>query len=144
MKTKSRKSGKGILSDAYNKAKDIGTKLIYGRSDLSPKVKKVLSEVGDETIVSAQVARKPVSSIIQTIIRTVSSYDYDNLFHLMILLKTNTGKTIRFEKNSAINADINPNISNAPYMEVNHIPSGLTINQLMENTREKMKEKFIP
>ena len=89
MKTKSRKSGKGIFSDAYNKVKDIGTKLIYGRSDLSPKVQKLFSEVGDETIVSAQVARKPVSSIIQSIIRTVSSYPYDNLFHLMILL---TGK----------------------------------------------------
>jgi hypothetical protein len=88
MKTKSRKSGKGILSDAYNKVIDVGNKLIYGRKDLSPKVQKLLSDYGNETIVSAQVARKPVTSIIQSIIRTVSSYPYDNLFHLMILLKT--------------------------------------------------------
>jgi len=107
MKRKSQKRGKGILSDVYNKVKDIGTKLIYGRKDLSPKVQKLLSEVGGEIIVSAQVARKPVTSIIQSIIRTVSSYPYDNLFYLMILLKTNTGKTIGFEKNAAINADVN-------------------------------------
>ena len=84
MKTKSRKSGKGIFSDAYNKVIDVGNKLIHGRSDLSPKVQKLLSEVGNETIVSATIARKPVSSIIQSIIRTVSSYPYDNLFHLML------------------------------------------------------------
>ena len=135
MKTKSRKSGKGILSDAYNKVIDVGNKLIYGRKDLSPKVQKLLSEVGNETIVSAQVARKPVTSIIQSIIRTVSSYPYDNLFHLMILLKTNTGKQVKFEKNAAINADVNPSITNAQYMEVPNVPSGLTINQLIENTR---------
>jgi hypothetical protein len=143
MKRKSPKSGKGII-DTYNKFKDIGTKLIYGRKDLSPKVQKVLSEYGDEVIVGATVARKPVTSIIQSIIRTVSSYPYDNLFHLMILLKTNTGKTIRFEKNAAINADVNPSVTNAQYMEVPNVPSGLTINQLIENTRNKMKEKFIP
>jgi len=144
MKTKSRKSGKGILSDAYNKVIDVGNKLIYGRKDLSPKVQKLLSDYGNETIVSATIARKPVTSIIQSIIRTVSSYPYDNLFHLMILLKTNTGKTIRFEKNAAINADVNPNITNAQYMEVPNVPSDLTINQLIENTRNLMKEKFIP
>ena len=144
MKTKSRKSGKGILSDAYNKVIDVGNKLIYGRKDLSPKVQKLLSDYGNETIVSATIARKPVTSIIQSIIRTVSSYPYDNLFHLMILLKTNTGKTIRFEKNAAINADVNPKITNAQYMEVPNVPSGLTINQLIENTRNLMKEKFIP
>ena len=144
MKTKSRKSGKGILSDAYNKVIDVGNKLIYGRKDLSPKVQKLLSDYGNETIVSATIARKPVTSIIQSIIRTVSSYPYDNLFHLMILLKTNTGKTIRFEKNAAINDDVNPNITNAQYMEVPNVPSGLTINQLIENTRNLMKEKFIP
>ena len=33
---KSRKSGKGIFSDAYNKVIDVGNKLIYGRKDLSP------------------------------------------------------------------------------------------------------------
>jgi hypothetical protein len=144
MKRNSKKRGKGIFSDAYNKVKDIGTKLIYGRSDLSPKVQKLLSKYGDEVIVGATIARKPVTSIIQSIIRTVSSYPYDNLFHLMLLLKTNTGKTIRFEKNAAINADVNPSITNAQYMEVPTIPSGLTVNQLIENTRNKMKEKFIP
>ena len=143
MKRKSPKSGKGII-DTYNKFKDIGTKLIYGGKDLSPTVQKLLSEYGDEVIVGATVARKPVTSIIQSIIRTVSSYPYDNLFHLMILLRTNTGKTIRFEKNAAINADVNPSVTNAQYMPVNNIPSGLTINQLVENTRNKMKEKFIP
>jgi hypothetical protein len=40
VKSKTLKSeGEGIM-DEFKKLKDIGTKLIYGRSDLAPKVKK--------------------------------------------------------------------------------------------------------
>jgi hypothetical protein len=48
---------------------------------ISPKVKKILQQVGDDVITSATVYRKPVQSFIQSVIRTVSSYPYDNIFH---------------------------------------------------------------
>ena len=43
VKSKTLKSeGEGIM-DEFKKLKDIGTKLIYGRSDLPPKVKKIIT-----------------------------------------------------------------------------------------------------
>ena len=135
--------GEGVF-DAFNKLKDIGTKLISGRTDLSPKVKKILQQVGDDVITSATVYRKPVQSFIQSVIRTVSSYPYDNIFHLSIIFKTNAGRTVLLEKNAAINMDINKSITGAQSMPVNNIPDGLTINKLIENTKTRMGNKFIP
>jgi len=135
--------GEGIF-DAFNKLKDIGNKLVHGRTDLSPKVKKVLQQVGDDVITSATVYRKPVQSFIQSVIRTVSSYPYDNIFHLSIIFKTNAGRTVLLEKNAAINMDVNKSITGAQSMPVNSIPDGLTINKLIENTKNRMGKNFIP
>jgi hypothetical protein len=135
--------GEGIF-DAFNKLKDIGNKLVHGRTDLSPKVKKVLQQVGDDVITSATVYRKPVQSFIQSVIRTVSSYPYDNIFHLSIIFKTNAGRTVLLEKNAAINMDVNKSITGAQSMPVNSIPGGLTINKLIENTKNRMGKNFIP
>ena len=144
VKNKTSKSeGEGIM-DEFKKLKDIGTKLIYGRSDLAPKVKKILSQLGDDVIVSAVVYRKPVQSFIQSVIRTVSSYPYDNIFHLSIIFKTNKGQQVLLEKNAAINMDINKTITGAQSIPVVSIPYGLTINKLIENTQKSMGSKFIP
>ena len=144
---KSKNQGEGIFDttlSTFNRLKDVGSKLLYGRSDLPPKVKKILSQVGDDTIVSAVVYRKPVQSFIQSVIRTVSSYPYDNIFHLSIIFKTNKGQQVLLEKNAAINMDINRTITGAQSMPVVSIPGGLTINKLIENTQKSMGSKFIP
>jgi len=144
---KSKNKGEGIFDttlSTFNRLKDVGSKLLYGRSDLPPKVKKILSQVGDDTIVSAVVYRKPVQSFIQSVIRTVSSYPYDNIFHLSIIFKTNKGQQVLLEKNAAINMDINRTITGAQSMPVVSIPGGLTINKLIENTQKSMGSKFIP
>jgi hypothetical protein len=144
---KSKNKGEGIFDttiSTFNRLKDVGSKLIYGRSDLPPKVKKILSQVGDDSIVSAVVYRKPVQSFIQSVIRTVSSYPYDNIFHLSIIFKTNKGQQVLLEKNAAINMDINRTITGAQSMPVVSIPGGLTINKLIENTQKSMGSKFIP
>ena len=144
---KSKNKGEGIFDttlSTFNRLKDVGSKLLYGRSDLPPKVKKILSQVGDDTIVSAVVYRKPVQSFIQSVIRTVSSYPYDNIFHLSIIFKTNKGQQVLLEKNAAINMDINKSITGAQSMPVVSIPGGLTINKLIENTKNIMGSKFIP
>lgn len=135
VKNKTLKNGEGIFVE-FNKLKDIGTKLIYGRSDLAPKVKKILEKVGDDVIVSAVVYRKPVQSFIQSVIRTVSSYPYDNIFHLSIIFKTNKGQQVLLEKNAAINMDINKTITGAQSIPVFSVPNGLTVNKLIENTKK--------
>jgi hypothetical protein len=144
---KNMNKGEGIFDttlSTFNRLKDVGSKLIYGRSDLPPKVTKILEKVGDDVIVSAVIYRKPVQSFIQSVIRTVSSYPYDNLFHLSIIFKTNKGQQVLLEKNAAINMDINKSITGAQSIPVASIPNGLTINKLIENTKNMMGSKFIP
>ena len=61
----------GIIDDAkqiFNKTKsdanDLFTKVLWGRTDLSPKCKKILEQHGQATILYARVGRKPITSAI--------------------------------------------------------------------------------
>ena len=81
------KKGKGIVSNFTGLVK----KVIYGTNELPPSVKKVLSEVGDAVITSADIGRTPVQSFITGIIKIVSTTPYEKLFHLFIVLHTNKG-----------------------------------------------------
>jgi len=118
--------------------------LITGRKTLSPKVNKILEKYGNEVIVSANIGRSPVQGIITGIIKIVSSTPYDKLFHLFIELKLNSGVKLILEKNAVINMDVNKTISNAEIIQVPNIPNTLTVNELLENTKKAMGDKFLP
>jgi hypothetical protein len=89
------------LSSMYESAKNYVGKVVNGRSTLSPKVEKLLSEVGDAVILSAEIGRTPVQAVITGIIKIVSSTPYEKLFHLFIILQTTKGE-IKLEKNEVI------------------------------------------
>lgn len=131
------------LNKTANDAKNLLTKVMYGRTDLSPKVKGILDKFGDATILKATVGRTPVQGFITGIIKIVSSTPYDTLFHLFIELETTKGQLI-LEKNSQINMDVNLYVKRAQWMPVSNIPSNLTVNQLLTNTSNAMGDKFIP
>ena len=83
--------GLGIVDDAksflkkkYDDANDFITKIKYVRTDLSPKVKKILEQHGTATILYARVGRKPITSAISMIVKTFGNTPYDTLFHLFI------------------------------------------------------------
>jgi hypothetical protein len=132
-----------LFNKTTTDANDFITKVKYGRTDLSPKVKNILDQYGDAVILKATVGRKPITQIIGMIVKTISNTPYDTLFHLFIQLETTKGR-ILIEKNAQINLDVNRDVSNAQYMPVENIPQGLTVNQLMLNTKNKMGDKFIP
>jgi hypothetical protein len=147
----------------YNKAKitggylppniKIAKALILGRNDYSPKVRNILKKYGNEIIVSYKLKRTPVSSLITSALSAVSlgefgkrlkNSDYDELFHLFLEMTTQTGKRISVEKNATINMDVSPPTRANEDVEdiINNIPTGLTINTLMNNTQKKMGNKF--
>ena len=108
-----------------------------GRQTLSPKVQKLLSEVGDATITGADIGRTPVNSAITSIIKIVSSTPYDTLFHLFIILHTTKGD-IKLEKNEVVNIEKSGMPSGAESMKVQNIPPNLTVKQLVDNTQKLM------
>lgn len=126
-----------------NYVSDFGKKVIYGRQGLSPKVNKILQEMGDAVIQSATVGRSPVQSFITNIIKVVSTTPYEKLFHLFIILHTTKGDVL-LEKNEVINMDKGGAPKNSELIQVPSVPAGLTVQQLIDNTAKYMGNNFIP
>lgn len=118
--------------------------VISGSDSLAPDVKSILSRKGDATIYSIKVGRTPVQSMITGIIKIVSTTPYDTLFHLFIQMTTSKG-LILLQKNARINMmeGGSTDIKNAEWLDVPNVPQ-ITVNQLIENTRNQMGNKFIP
>lgn len=126
--------------------------LINGRNAYPPKVRDILNKYGNEIITSVVIKRNPLSNAIMNVLNTVSlgsfknkldRSEYDKLFHLQIVITTNTNKIISIEKNEVINMSLNP--SSSPNMEssiVHNLPQGLTLQNLMENTKNYMKNSM--
>jgi len=132
------------VSQFANNASQFADKVIHRREGLAPQVKDQLSRKGDAIIYSIKVGRTPVSGIITKIIKTVSSTPYDTLFHLFIQLETSKGFQL-LEKNAVIHMSEGKatNVAGAEWMTVPNVPR-ITVNQLIENTRNQMGAKFIP
>lgn len=126
--------------------------ILLGRDDYSPKVRNILKKYGNDIIVSYKLKRTPVSKLLTNALSAVSfgefgkrykESEYDELFHLFLELTT-TQNIISVEKNEVINMIESP--PTRPKEEVKDIlnfPSGLTINQLLQNTKERMGESFL-
>jgi hypothetical protein len=131
----------------------IAKALLLGRNDYPPKVRNILKKYGSEVIVSYKLKRTPVSSLLTSALSAVSmgefgdrlkKSEYDELFHLFLELTTASGKRISVEKNEVINADVSPPTRPKEEVEdiVSNIPTGLTINELMNNTKKRMSSSF--
>ena len=82
------------------KIKEFGKKLMYGRNDYSPKVKRILKEVGDLPITEMYILRTPISKVLRFLMNVVSlgqfekklkETPYDDLFLLALLISTAKG-----------------------------------------------------
>lgn len=131
----------------------IAKALLLGRNDYPPKVRNILKKYGNEVIVSYKLKRTPVSSLLTSALSAVSmgefgdrlkNSEYDELFHLFLELTTASGKRISVEKNEVINLEVSPPTRPNEEVEdiVSNIPPGITINELMNNTKKLMGRSF--
>ena len=117
---------------------------------LQPSARKLLESknidgvsVGDEEIKTLQIVRTPLSNFTKGFLNTISlgRFDkiskkyYDEMFHLSLWIN---GK-YNLEKNEVVYFNTkNPILNNSQVKEVKNIPTGLTIQQLIDNTRKRM------
>jgi len=157
--------GKGIIQDLQkgfknitkpvnkiiNKVEDYGKAIIYGRNDYPPKVRDILSKYGNEVVQSLTIMRTPVPKVLTGALSLFSfgkfgkrlENNFDELFHLFLEIITTTGKHLSIEKNEVINMDINPEKRDKTEMKsVSIIPSQLTINQMLDRTKEYMGSRY--
>jgi hypothetical protein len=122
--------------------------LNYVDSNLSPNNQRFLKANGDTVITSMRVERKPLSKTVEGILNTVSlgtfdsakkKLNYDSMYHLYVVIND---KFI-LEKNELLNFGNYIKSENSESMDVKNIPSGLTINSLIDKTRKKMGDSFI-
>ena len=112
----------------------------------SPNVDKFMRDHGDEPLLEMIISRNVVSSILTGSMKLLSSQFREKsasnkLYHLKLLIRT-THSNVSLEKNEVIT--ISPYQMN--YQAENlyvHFPPGITINILLENTRNEMGNSFL-
>ena len=82
-------SGKGLgqLQHSMNN-------LFLESASLPPNVKDILNRRGDAIVNSIRIGRTPVQSAIQGILKTLSTVNYDQLFHLFMVFNTSKGSIL--------------------------------------------------
>jgi hypothetical protein len=106
MKKYRKVKGKGIVRDVYKKVREY-----FLPSDLSSKFRSKMKQYGNNNIVSIVVARAPVQKIVQKLLNiiTLGKFDairrklnYDDVYHLYLILTLDNGKRLRLEKNQVV------------------------------------------
>ena len=141
------------VNQTTKKVKEIGTKLINGRNDLSPSVKKLLSQYGDVPIVKVVIGRHALASPLVSAINAVSGFQfkkniedspYDKLYHLFLKITLLGNTNFNLEKTEVISLTMNPSPdSTDEFMNVDNVQDkNLTLNKILQNCKENMGTNF--
>ena len=150
--------GRGLSKSVIKKAKELQKKtvktvtgLVTGSTDYSPSVRSLIQKYGDKVITKIVIGRTPVSSAITMALNVVSmgqfsenqaKNDYDKLFHLFVEL-TLGNIPIRLEKNEVITmTEGHPDKPDTERDENVLIEKPLSLNEMLQNARDRMGEKF--
>lgn len=110
---------------------------------LEPQARKLLERVGNEEVKTIQIVRTPLSSFTKGFLNIISlgQFDkiskkyYDEMFHLSLWINGQ----YNLEKNEVVVFNTkNPKEAKSQVRDVTNIPAGLTIQQLIDNTRDRM------
>lgn len=134
-------SNQGLLNQL-----DQTKNVVFGNEGLPTKVKTMLKKYGDEKIKSIYVIRTPVPKYITELLNVASfgefnkklkEADYDKLFHLAIVFRTQKGEVL-LEKNESINmSETIPTGEGTEKKDIN-LSQDLTINGILQKTKERM------
>jgi hypothetical protein len=154
MKSIKKKIIKPVGKELKEFGKDVvktGKQLIQGSNDYPPYVKEILNTYGNEIIKSITLKRTPVSGVLTGALSIFSlgkfgerfEKSFDEIFHLFMDITTNAGTRILLEKNERINMSLNPpDREGQEIKQVSNIPVELSIIQMMENTKNRMGNRF--
>jgi hypothetical protein len=107
-------------------------------------VKQSLNKIGEMQIVSARLGRTPVQAVIQGALKLVANVPYDTLFHLFIELTLDNGQKWILEKIERINLVKEDRSNKAGAEFTSSFPVNKTVNELFQNTKNQMGDRFLP
>jgi hypothetical protein len=122
------------------------------KQDFSEDIKNILKNNGNEIITEMVIVRTPLSTILNLLLNAVSlgqfnmakqQNNYDYYFHLHLNITTDKGNKYTLEKTEIIILKNGfTNNKDSQYMLINNVPANLSINLLLENTKQKQGTKF--
>ena len=119
-------------------------KIINFKENVPPSVKNALSKIGNNNIISARLGRTPVQAVIQGALKVVANVPYDDLFHLFIELTLDNGQKWILEKIERINLVKEDRSKKQGAEFTSSFPVNKTMNELFQNTKNKMGDRFLP
>jgi hypothetical protein len=147
--------GANFVEKTGNKIKEFGKAVIYGRNDYQPKGRNILKKYGEEHIIEIEIGRDPVVPALKGVLNVISGgqfgknvekANYDELFHLFMVLTLESGKKIMIEKNEVIviSEAIPARSEKAQYRKVPPPPfhNHINLKTLMDNAQKRMGNKF--
>ena len=152
--------GGGLVKDTVKKIKKGSKKIgeyveavVKGRGDMyPPKVRKLLKRFGDMKVVSAEIRRSPVQSVLTNAMnvltfgkfkKNMEKTPYDRLFHLQLVFTLDNQQQLLVEKNEVINMDLVKGAVGKSTEVLAVTPfTSLTLNEALEKTRASMTSKF--
>lgn len=120
-----------------------------------PFVRSFLDNYGNIPIKNITICKKPIQKTFDAVINIISmgqwktakeNLNYDNLYHLFMILELVEGTIILLEKNQVINIELKDEYipdEQTKCVSVEYIPSSKTINNLINNAVEKYGENRI-
>ncbi len=119
-------------------------KILDFKENVPQNVKNALNKIGDKQIISARCGRTPVQAVIQGALKLVADVPYDELFHLFVELTLDNDQKWILEKIERINLVKEDRSKKQGAEFTSSFPVNKTVNELFENTRNKMGDKFLP
>ena len=141
---------KSGLKNVYGRVKGFVTGV---RDDYQPYVRKLLDEIKGNKIIKLVVIREPIKEAVNMLVNVITvnkvnefkkDVGVDDLFHLYMIATLDNGKLIRIEKNAEIDIkEVNsiPNVNQLNMLNI-VIPSNLSVNELLNNTRQKIGDRL--
>lgn len=141
---------KSGLKNVYGRVKGFVTGV---RDDYQPYVRKLLDEIKGNKIIKLVVIREPIKEAVNMLVNVITvnkvnefkkDVGVDDLFHLYMIATLDNGKLIRIEKNAEIDIKEVNNIPNVNQLNMLNIviTSNLSVNELLNNTRQKIGDRL--
>jgi hypothetical protein len=129
---------------------DVSRQLLFGIDQYNPNIQMLLKLYGFYPIIDIKIYRQPIQTFLKKTLNILSfglfeknvKSNYDNVYHLYMVVTLSNGKFIKIEKNQRINIQrINP--INDPIENIRvDIKDKININYLLDNTKIQMKDNY--
>ena len=122
---------------------------INGKQNYTKSNLLLIDQFGDSIISKMSFRKTPINALknlnllMPDIQKRINKKGYDALYHTYLILTFQDGRTISIEKNSVISISTNTQPrANSSEINIDNVPSGITLSQLLKNTRAKMGDNL--